>query len=203
MRIVLMVEGQTEKVFVPVLREFLQQHLLGRMPRLVTDVYDGRIPKEGKLRGKVRLLLNDRRQPADAVIALTDVYTGTDDFSDADDAKAKMRNWVGDEPRFFPHAAQHDFEAWLLPYWDAIKRLSGTNRPQIQGPPEQVNHDQPPAHRLKEIFRLGSKGRDYVKTRDAGRILRGQDLMVSINACSELKEMVNTILRLCNGTAIP
>ena len=202
MRIVLMVEGKTEKVFVPVLREFLQAHLAGRMPRLVTDVYDGRIPKEGKLKGKIRLLLNDRRQPADAVIALTDVYTGTDDFSDAADAKAKMRGWVGDEPRFFPHAAQHDFEAWLLPYWDTIKRLSGTNRPPIQGPPEQVNHNQPPAHRLKEIFRLGAKGRDYVKTRDAGRILRGQDLMVSIHACPELKALVNTILGQCGGETI-
>jgi hypothetical protein len=203
MRIVLMVEGQTEKVFVPILREFLKSSLGGNMPRLDVLVYDGRIPKEGKLKGKVRLLLNDRRQPADAVIALTDVYTGTDDFSDAADAKAKMRDWVGDESRFFPHAAQHDFEAWLLPYWEAIKRLSGTVRSPIPGPPEQVNHHQPPAHRLKEIFRLGSKGRDYIKTRDAARILRDQDLMVAINACPELKALVNTILGQCGGATIP
>lgn len=31
----------------------------------------------------------------------------------AADAKQKMREWVGTEPRFFPHAACHDFEAWL------------------------------------------------------------------------------------------
>jgi hypothetical protein len=31
---------------------------------------------------------------------LTDVYTGTSDFKDAADAKAKMRKWVGEEKRF-------------------------------------------------------------------------------------------------------
>ena len=147
-------------------------------------------------------MLRDRKRPADAVIALTDVYTGTNDFVDAADAKAKLRKWVGREPGFFPHAAQHDFEAWLLPYWDRIRQLSGTNRPPIQGAPEQVNHNNPPAHRLKEIFRLGSKGKHYVKTRDAGRILRDQELMAAIHACPELKAMVNTILGQCGGEVI-
>jgi hypothetical protein len=203
MRIVLMVEGETEKVFVPHLRGFLEAHLAGNMPRLVTHCYDGRIPKEGKLKGVVRRLLNDPKRPADAVIALTDVYTGTNDFVNAADAKAKMRTWVGNEPKFFPHAAQYDFEAWLLPYWSVIKEVSGTHRPAIPGPPEQVNHDQPPAHRLKEIYRFGDKGRDYVKTREAKRILRDQDLMVAVQACSELKAMVNTILGQCGGQTIP
>ena len=202
MRIALMVEGETEKVFLPYLRGFLEPRLPGKMPRIEVFRYDGRIPKEGQLKGVVRRLLRDPKRPADAVIALTDVYTGTRDFTDAADAKAKMRAWVGDEPRFFPHAAQYDFEAWLLPYWPAIKQLSGSSRPAIQGPPEQVNHDQPPAYRLKEIFRQGSKGRHYVKTRDAARILR-EDLTVAIQACPELKAMVNTILEQCGGEIIP
>jgi len=202
MRIALLVEGQTEKVFLPYLRAFLQPRLSGRMPRIDPVPYDGRITKGDKLRGDVRRLLKDPKRPADAVIALTDVYTGTKDFVDAADAKAKMREWVGNEPRFYPHAAQHDFEAWLLPYWDTIRQLAGTNRPPIQEPPEQVNHSKPPAHRLKEIFRLGAKGKYYVKTRDAGRILRDQDLMVAIQACPELKAMVNTILQLSGGKLI-
>jgi hypothetical protein len=60
------------------------------------------------------------------VIALTDVYTGTDDFLDAADAKQKMRAWVGKNDRFHPHVAQHDFEAWLLPFWTDIQSLAGT-----------------------------------------------------------------------------
>lgn len=102
MRIALMVEGETEKVFLPYLRGFLEPRLPGKMPRIEVFRYDGRIPKEGQ-----------------------------------------------------------------------------------------------------EIFRLGTKGRHYVKTRDAARILRDQDLTVAIQACPELKAMVNTILEQCGGEMIP
>jgi len=100
------------------LRNFLETKLAGKMPKLDMYLYDGRIPKEDKLARVVRSLLTIEKPPVDAVIALTDVYTGTNDFVDAADAKAKMRNWVGQEKRFYPHAAQYDFEAWLLPYWE-------------------------------------------------------------------------------------
>lgn len=203
MRIVMLVEGQTEKVFLPHLRAFLMPRLAGRMPRLEPLPYDGRIPKQDKLKAAVRRLLRDRQRAADAVIALTDVYTGSDDFADAADAKRKMREWVGDEPRFYPHAAQYDFEAWLLPYWDRIQTLAKTQRPPFARQPEQVDHGRPPAHRLQELFRQSPRGRHYVKTRDAGRILRDQDLMVAVNACPELKALVNTILTVCDGKSLP
>src|SRR5437879_992942 len=105
------------------LRAFLQPKLAGRMPRLEFSPHNGRIPKEDKLRRLVEGLLSIGKTPSDAVIALTDVYTGTGDFVDAADAKAKMRQWVGDNNRFYPHVAQYDFEAWLLPYWDDIQRI--------------------------------------------------------------------------------
>ena len=83
------------------------------MPKLDFVPHDGRIPTGGKLKRVVENLLNDRKQPAVAVIALTDVYTGTTppEFPTAADAKQKMREWVGAEPRFYPHVALHDFEA--------------------------------------------------------------------------------------------
>ncbi len=127
MKIAIMVEGRTEKAFMPKLREFLATRIPGRMPKLDPVPYDGRIPKEGKLQRCVASLLSAGDRPADAVIALTDVYTGTHDFVDAQDAKDKMRQWVGEESRFHPHAAQHDFEAWLLPYWSKIKKITGSN----------------------------------------------------------------------------
>lgn len=199
-----MVEGKTEKVFLPCLREYLKGHLGGSMPKLVPHCYDGRIPRGERLKDQVRLLLGDK-DPANHVIALTDVYTGTTppDFRDAVDARTKMRNWVGHEPRFHPHAAQYDFEAWLLPYWSTIQRLAGHNKAAPSANPEAVNHDNPPAQRIKEIYRLGCCRESYVKVRDAGRILRGEDLSVSIRQCSELKALVNTILSLCGGPPIP
>jgi hypothetical protein len=167
------------------------------MPRLHPVVYDGRIDKGVKLKRKVELLL----ETYDAVIALTDVYTGTSDFTDASDAKAKMTSWVGGNSKFYPHAAQHDFEAWLLPFWTTIQALAKHNKRAPSGQPENVNHNNPPSYRIKAIFELG-RCRSYSKTRDAGRILARNDLLVSAHACPELKAFLNTILMLCGGVII-
>jgi hypothetical protein len=201
-RIALLVEGDTERAFIPVLRAFLQPRLEPPMPSLKPVVYDGRIPKGEKLKRIVDNLLTGR-EACDAVIALTDVYTGTTDFADAADAKVKMSGWVGINPRFYPHVAQHDFEAWLLPFWSEIQRLAGHNKRAPAGPPERVNHRKPPSVHIKEIFRLGTCRDDYVKPRDALRILRGKDLGVSAAVCPELKDFLNTILHLCGGRLVP
>lgn len=196
MKITILVEGKTETAFKPHLSAFLQSRLAGQMPRLDPFPYSGRIPKGDKLKRTVETLL---RTGSDAVIALTDVYTGTDDFVDAADGKAKMRQWVGPEPRFYPHAAQYDFEAWLLPYWDDIKRIAGHNRNAPAGMPETVNHNHPPSYHIREIFRIGTCRDDYSKPRDANRILRDKDLGVAAAQCPELKGFLNTILALCGG----
>ena len=173
------------------------------MPNLDPLPYDGRIPKYDKLRRVVENLLNDRGKPADAVIALTDVYTGSSDFIDATNAKTKMRQWVGDNPKFYPHAAQYDFEAWLLPFWPTIQKLAKHQKSAPAGAPEMINHDNPPAYRIKEIFEIGQCRDSYVKPRDAKRILEENDLLVSANACPELKAFLNTILSLSGGQTIP
>ena len=200
-RIAIIVEGRTEQAFLPHLRTFLQTRLAGRMPKLDPVPYDGRLPTGPKLRREVEKLLNNHRNPADAVIALTDVYTGSQppEFADAADAKARMRQWVA-HASFHPHAAQHDFEAWLLPYWPRIQQLAGSNRDCPGVSPERVDHMNPPARHLAEMFRTGSRGRRYIKPRDAARILRRADLLVAADACPELKAFLNTILTLC-GTA--
>ena len=171
------------------------------MPRLDMFLYDGRIPKGDDLRRKVENLLSGR-QPSDAVMALTDVYTGTNDFLDAADAKAKMRQWVGPNASFYPHVAQYDFEAWLLPYWNDIQKLAGHNRKAPPGAPESVDHNHPPSYHLREIFRIGT-GRDhYSKLRDAHRILRNKDLAIAAAQCPELKAFLNTIITLSGGVPI-
>ena len=72
-KIATIVEGKTEKAFKPVLHDFLKTRLAGNMPKLDVVPYDGRIPTGNKLKRVVERLLNDRKHPADAVIALTDV----------------------------------------------------------------------------------------------------------------------------------
>ncbi len=204
MRIAILVEGKTEKAFKPYLIDFLRSRLARKMPKLDFVPYDGRIPTGDKLKRVVEILLTDQNQPADAVIGLTDVYTGRNppEFPTADDAKKKMREWVGEERRFHPHVALHDFEAWLLPYWEKITKLTGTNHKAPGANPEKVNHSKSPAHRLAEEFRTGSKTKGYVKVRDVGRILKGEDLLQSIVACPEFKAFVNTILIRCDKTTV-
>jgi len=205
MKIVIMVEGETEKAFLPHLQGFLKTRLAGRMPKLDLDPYHGRIPREKELKRDVERHLSRGKEPADAVIALTDVYTGTNppDFADAADAKSQMRKWVGPNQAFYPHAAQHDFEAWLLPFWSDIQRLAKSNRKAPSSSPEHVNHTNPPSYCINEVFRTGKSGRAYVKPRDAHRILQGKDLLIAAHACPELKALLNTILTLCRADQIP
>ncbi len=204
MKITIIVEGRTEQAFLPHLRDFLRSRLANKMPNLDVLPYDGRIPTGGKLKCIVTNLLSDRHKPSDCVIALTDVYTGTNppDFQNAADAKRKMREWVGAEPRFHPHAAQYDFEAWLLPYWDTIQRLAGHNRTAPGGNPESVNHSRPPAYHIQEIFRIGTSRSGYIKPRDAARILRENDLTAAVASCPELKALINSILTCCGVDSI-
>jgi hypothetical protein len=195
MKISLIVEGSTEKVFIPKLREYLQPLLLGHMPNLHPVPQKGRIPTGDKLDRLVNNLL--RLGKADHVIALTDVYP---DYINAGDAKARLRQSVNDQERFHPHAAQYEFEAWLLPYWTRIQELARHNQSAPGGDPEKVNHLNSPSNRIKEI--INRSRYDYVKTRDASRILEGQDLALAVNRCSELKALVNSILEICGGESI-
>ena len=199
MKISILVEGKTEMGFKRSLLAFLATRLAGNMPKLDFVPYDGRIPKGAKLRRVVENLLGSRQKPSDAVIALTDVYTGTNDFKTASDAKQQMQSWAGNNPSFFPHASQHDFEAWLLPFWARIQQLAGHNKAAPAVAPESVNHQNPPSYRIAEIFRIGSRGRAYIKARDAAKVLHGQDLAASAAACPELKAFLNRIISLCGS----
>lgn len=136
MKIAILVEGATETAFKQVLLDFLILRLQ-KIPKLKFIPHDGRIPKADKLKRIIENLLV--KDDFDAVIALTDVYTGTNDFQDGADAKAKMREWVGNNPNFYPHVAQYDFEAWLLPYWSRIKDLAKSNKSSPAGLPEKVS----------------------------------------------------------------
>jgi hypothetical protein len=196
-KIAILVEGATETAFKEKLHEFLKLYLSGTMPRLSFIPQYGRIPKENKLKKVVENLLTVSGY--DAVIALTDVYTGTKDFSNAADAKAKMKAWVGQNPDFYPCVALHDFEAWLLPYWTTIQKKAGHNQTAPSGQPEAINHNNPPSYRLKDIYRQG-RGREYNKIADAKAILKDNDLMVAVQVCPELKNFVNCIIVLCDPT---
>jgi hypothetical protein len=202
-KIVLLCKGDTEKAFLPFLRQFLENRLES-MPKIIPIKYDGRIPKGDKLKRTIDNFLSGK-DAYDYVIALTDVYTGTKDFKDAEDAKQKMKQWAGNNENFYPHAAQHDFEAWLLPFWPTIQKLAKHNKGKPPGSPESINHGKQPSKWMQEIFEAGKCRDSYNKQRDAKRILseQGNDLLIAAKECPELKAFLNTILTLCDGDVIP
>lgn len=195
MKIAILVEGETEIAFKGKLHSFLQPILDQKMPKLKFISENGRIPTKDKLKRKVENLLSGTKA-SQAVIALTDVYTGTKDFQDAEDAKVKMRQWVGNNPDFYPHVALHDFEAWLLPYWETIQKLADHNLSCPSPSPETVNHDNPPSKRIEDIFERGQCKKSYNKPRHGKDILEKNDLEIAIQSCPELKNFINTIISL-------
>ena len=137
------------------------------------------------------------------VVGLVDVVAPGERkrFANAAEAIATLRALIPEEPRFHAHAAQHDVEAWLLPYWDVACRKVG-RRKQIPGAnPEAVNHGHPPSWHFNELYRLGNIR--YDKPRDAAAILRGQDLRLSANSCPQFKALLNTLLSLSGCPRIP
>jgi hypothetical protein len=115
-RIVLYVEGDTEKAIRPALKVFL----------------DGIADEEG--RPKVRLIPRREAQVLKTKVIARDVARDLDDpetlgvvllvdvnptFRSAAEAKAHYSG-CGEPARFKPHCALHDFEAWLLPYWERV-----------------------------------------------------------------------------------
>lgn len=67
MKIAILVEGRTEKAFIPHVRSFLKSRLGNSMPKLDPFPCDGRVYKEAKLRRTVEALLRNGKSPADAV----------------------------------------------------------------------------------------------------------------------------------------
>jgi hypothetical protein len=197
--VVLLVEGETETALKGKLKAFLDERAEAEgRPKVALRTRDIMTLNRSKLHRRVGLELRDPR--VTAVVGLIDVYPN---FGSADDAKQFLRSAVGDEPRFYAHAAQYDVEAWLLPYWDFICRRLGIQRARPGANPEEVNRDHPPSRRLNELYRIAKPSRKYVKPIEMAAILRNQDLTVAADQCPELKSLLNTLLTFGNLPLLP
>lgn len=195
MTIVLLVEGSTEKTVTDKLKEYLdQQAELGGRPRVALRAAKIKSTQLHALGQQIRLQL--QTQNTTDVVGLIDVFPR---FTDALAAKTFLRGaaeHAGVKQHFYPHAAQYDVEAWLLPYWDDICRRIGVKQGPPGGNPEMVDSVRPPSYRLKELYQRA--GRRYVKTIEMPAILKGKDLSIAADACAELKSLLNTLFLLSN-----
>lgn len=196
MKIVLLAEGDTERAA----REHLKRFLDGRAGSkakvgLQTSIFDGGLDEKG-VRGRAQLFLAD--DTVLGVIALTDLYPQW--RGGPEEAKRTIRSWLPDDPRCHVHVAKHDFEAWLLHGWQAIIKQSGVaSNPKPWGKhPENINHNNPPAHRLWELFQQGKPPRKYKKPIDGKKLFERLNLEEVGAVCPEFKAFLNTLLQLAN-----
>lgn len=204
--IVVLCEGATEKGLTGALKAFLDAECsrAGQAKVRLTMV-----PANGGAellkRDRLTSLVNHHlgRTGVLGVVGLVDVVAPEyrTKFENAADAINTLKGLLPNESRFYAHAAQHDIEAWLLPYWPVACRKVGRTKQAPGANPESVNHGHPPSWHFNELYRLG--GAHYDKPRDAAAILRGQDLRVSANACPQFKAFLNTLLGLSGCPQIP
>lgn len=69
-----------------------------------------------------QVAINLKYKEVRGVIALIDVVTSgvPQQFKDAQAAIDYLLSCHPADPRYRAHAAQYEFEAWLLPFWDDI-----------------------------------------------------------------------------------
>jgi hypothetical protein len=197
--IVLLVEGKTEAALKDVLKGFLDKRAAreGKAKvRLVTKPLDSRLLNQERVLDQVRMSLRDPETVC--VVGLLDVYPR---FQSAQDARGFLRQAVGAETRFHPHAAQFEVEAWLLPFWKDICQKLGVQRQPPGGKPEEVNLQNPPSHHLSRLFKLAK--RNYDKPRDLKAILQGKDIETVAAQCPGFKAFLNTLLMCAGLTALP
>jgi hypothetical protein len=195
MKIVVLTEGKTEIALRSKLHDFINDRLpIGVERRIGIQTK----PLKGKMNCeeiKDRVTMSLEKEDVMAVIVLCDVYPN---FNSAEETKKFLRDCVGNQPRFHAHAAQFDFEAWLMPYWDDICRKLRISRQPPGTNPEEINDRMPPSKHLMKLYR--DANRRYDKVRDAHAILRNKDLTVAAGKCRELRSFLNTLLT-CAGLA--
>ena len=197
MKIVVLCEGQTEAALKQGLRELFQQRSGARRVGLeMRPVPRSKLPRLVERYGSS----ND----VTGIIALTDVYP---DFESAASAKAALEESVAGCPnieKFRAHVALFELEAWLMPFWDDIAESIGVKAKKPGAKPEEINHEKPPSRHLKELFRRAKQPRqNYEKVRHAWKWLTAERLGRAAEECPELKALLNSLLELPGGEALP
>lgn len=204
MKFVVFVEGPTEK---EILGSFLGGWLNGRLSHRVgvqTVKFSGwpGMVKDMPLKARKHLNAPDASKVI-AVIALLDLY-GPDFYPDSmaqvDDriewATKHLENKVGSD-RFKVFFAVHEVEAWLLSKPDLFPPAirDALSRETRGKSPEDIDFDEPPKKLLKRLY-LREIGRDYRQVVDGVNLFRRLQPDVAYAACSQLKRMLDEMLRM-------
>ncbi|MGB2823207.1 MAG: DUF4276 family protein [Phycisphaerae bacterium] len=209
MRFFLFAEGRTEQMG---LGDFLARWLNARLPQPVAVrvvKLGGRGNFQKAIAQKVAFhLARDTGGEVIAAVGLLDLYEGAAYPSDHTTAEDRygwgVRHYeglVGNE-RFRMFFAVHETEAWLLSDPGIFPSVVGEGiRSECATAPEAVDFDDPPAKRLRGVYRTALR-KKYRKVVDGVRLFRKLDPQVAYDKCPYLKRMLDEILRLAREAGL-
>lgn len=206
MKIVLFVEGHTEKLALPSFFKRWLDPQLAQPIGIKTVRFEGWRDYYDEIGKKVGLNLSGKAG-ADVVgaIGLLDLYgptfypkatvTAADRYAWA---KADIEKSVA-HPRFRQHFAVHETEAWLLSDPTLLPKEVRTALPGRCTQPETVNFDEPPAKLLERLHRE-KLGRSYKKVTDGANLFARLDPGVAQGKCPWLRRVLDDMLSLVRAS---
>jgi hypothetical protein len=202
MKIVLFVEGHTEKKALP---DFLKRWLDPQLPQpigIAVVRFEGWHDYVDDIAKKVELNLSGKTG-ADKVgaIGLLDLYGPTFYPSHAVSV-AERYAWAKQDlekkvahPRFRQHFAVHETEAWLLSQSGLLPSAINSALPGRCAQPETVNFNEPPAKLLDRLYREKQRT-GYKKVTDGANLFKKLSPDVARAKCPYLKCLLDDMLML-------
>jgi Domain of unknown function (DUF4276) len=194
-KIVLLVEGQTEKYLPP----FLKCWLDSRTPERVAIrpvVFSG---VANYMKDFARVARTEFAETdASGVVGLIDFYASGLCYPDGsiDEryawAQRKLQSMVGDH-RFRQHFAVHETEAWLFSQPEIFPREVAPELPKKE--PETINLQNPPSRVLREVYQRKLKTK-YRKPTEGAKLYRKLDPELAASRCPHLKLLLDDLLGL-------
>ncbi len=206
MKIVLFVEGWTEKALPLFLKRWLDPQLAPYTIAVTPVRFNGVNDFLDNLANKARLHLD--APGTIVVVGLLDLYglrLAYPKHADRDQKIAFARMEITNRiekayrPRFRQHFAVHETEAWFLS--DPLL-FSAITLPDKCARPEEIDFDEPPSKLLDRLFSQKG-GRGYKKTTMARNLLLKLDPMLVYQKCPNFKLMMDDILTFAHPAPEP
>lgn len=198
MRVILLVEGETERKALPALvRRALSSHGAGNVG--VDAVWhSGSGDVITKLATQVQRILNSPRSgEVAAIVCLLDAKGLPERFragSVAESCAVVRQHVAGSiaDSRVRAHFAVHDVEAWILGDPTVLPSVVRDALPAGARTPERVNGEEPPAKLLGRLYRAKLR-RDYRKIIDGSTLLQKADPAQVEATCPHFKALIDDL----------
>lgn len=201
MKLAIFVEGQTEKDALP---EFFRRWLDSQLPGKRIAIHAVELSGAGgylrQFAKRVRIALGDSQVVG--AVGLIDLYGSSLSYPDGTTqaryqwAKRELEKQVNDI-RFRQHFAVHETEAWLL---SEPNIFPGGVAQILQNldKPENVNFQNPPSVRLKQIYQQ-QLGKKYGKPLEGSRLFARLDPELAARKCPHLRLLLKDLLDMTQG----